>query len=126
MKNNDIEKSEIDNELESMEEISKIDIRFEQGKNFFKTNCGSCHASDMATDLTAPALGDVQARWEGREGNLYDWIRNSGKYLIENPNDKYAQNLYLKWDKHVMTAFPNLTDEEIENILTYIETIYNQ
>jgi len=95
------------------------------GKKLFKTNCGSCHASDMTTDLTGPALGDVTSRWSGKEEELIDWVRNAPKYLSENPNHSYAVALSKKYPS-AMTPFPDLRDEEIENILTYIESIYNR
>ena len=95
----------------------------DEGKALFKANCGSCHASDMASDLTGPALGGVQERWEGREEQLYSWIQNSGAYLAQNPDDKYVQELYVKWKKTAMTAFPALTKPQMDNILAYIDGV---
>ena len=96
-------------------------LKLQLGKKLFKANCGSCHASDMITDLTGPGLGGVAARWE--KNDIYSWVRNSQKYLIENPEHKYIQMLAKK-NTSIMTAFPNLKDEEIENILSYIDAIY--
>ena len=96
-----------------------------EGKHLFRSNCGSCHASDMASDLTGPALGDVTKRWSRNREGLVNWIRNSPKYLVENPEDKYTTSLAKKY-AGTMTAFPDLRDEEIENILAYIEAVHNQ
>ena len=126
MKNDDSENEEIESTtITSIETATDFDLEINNGKKLFRANCGSCHSSDMVNDMTAPALGGVQERWERREENLRAWIRNSGKYLVENPNDEYAQNLYKKWGVS-MTANPHLTDEEIESILSYIEVVYNQ
>lgn len=125
-----MESNEIKENLEFcgvIENGKKIEntLDVDKGKSLFKSNCGSCHASDMASDLTGPALGGVHERWKGREEGLYDWIRNSGSYLAKNPDDTYANDLYKKWGV-AMTAYPNLKDEEIENILSYIEAVYTQ
>jgi cytochrome c2 len=95
----------------------------DEGKTLFKNNCASCHNKNMKDDLTGPALGGVQARWEGREELLYSWIRNSSAVIAS--GDAYAVNLYSKWNNSVMTAFPNLTDQEMESILGYIDGVYN-
>jgi cytochrome c2 len=94
----------------------------DEGKVLFKNNCASCHNKTMKDDLTGPALGGVQQRWEGREELLYSWIRNSSAVIAS--GDAYAVNLYSKWNNSVMTAFPNLTDQEIESMLGYIDAVY--
>jgi len=125
MKNNDFEKNETTEELVSVEDVMPIDFEFENGRKLFRANCGSCHSSDMVSDLTGPALGGVSDRWAGKGKELNNWIKNSAKYLAEHPNDKYARKLSKKYSG-VMLGFPNLNEEEIENILAYIETVYNQ
>jgi len=90
-----------------------------KGKKLFQVNCASCHNRNMVDDLTGPALRDVTERWSGRETLLYDWIRNSQKVI--STGDPYAVELYKKWNKNPMNAFPNLTDENIADLLSYIE-----
>ncbi len=94
----------------------------DQGKGLFKANCASCHNKNMIDNMTGPALGGVQERWEGKEELLYDWIRNSSAVIAA--GDPYAVSLYNEYNKSVMTAFPNLTDEEIEALLVYIDGVY--
>jgi mono/diheme cytochrome c family protein len=91
------------------------------GKALFKANCAQCHNKNMKADLTGPALGGVQERWED-EATLYAWIRNSGAVIAS--GDAYANALFTKWSQSPMQAFPNLTDEEIAEILLYIDNIY--
>lgn len=88
------------------------------GKALFKANCAQCHNKNMKDDLTGPALGGVEERWEGREEVLYSWIRNSQAVIAS--GDEYAVALYNKWNKSVMNPFTNLKDEEIESILAYV------
>jgi len=92
------------------------------GKELFKANCASCHNKNMKDDLTGPALGGVQERWAGREKILYSWIRNS--QIVVASGDAYSVGLYNKWNKSVMTNFPNLKDDDIANILEYIDGTY--
>ena len=93
------------------------------GKGLFKNNCAQCHNKNMRDDLTGPALGGVRERWEGREEILYAWIRNS--QAVVQSGDEYAVNIYNKWGKTLMNPFPNLTDDEIESLLIYIDGMYD-
>jgi len=91
------------------------------GKKLFKSNCASCHNRNMRDEMTGPALAGVRSRWKGREALLYDWIRNSAQLIAD--EDVYALALFKKWDRSVMTAFPNLRDEEIDAMLAYIDEV---
>ena len=100
---------------------SENEIRL--GMQLFKNNCGSCHAKNMKAKMTGPALVDVEKRWNGNRENLYAWIKNSQAYLTT--GDEYANQLYLEYGESVMTAFPNLKDEEIDAILDYVKFVTN-
>lgn len=93
------------------------------GAALFKNNCGACHSRDMKTKMTGPALGGVEERWADypRE-DLYSWIRNS-QGMISSGHPK-AVELWNEWKPVVMNPFPNLTDADIENILSYINYVY--
>ncbi len=88
------------------------------GQAIFSANCASCHA--VHKQLTGPALAGVEERW-GDKKRLYSWIRNSQAFL--KTGDKYANELYLKYNKTQMNAFPNLTDPEIDAILAYVKSV---
>jgi cytochrome c2 len=90
----------------------------ENGQALFSSNCASCHA--VHKDLTGPALAGVEERW-GDKTRLYSWIRNNQAFL--KTGDKYANELYLKWNKTPMNLFPNLTDPQIDAILNYVKTV---
>ena len=103
-----------------MNETSIIGEEFARGKALFKANCASCHNKNMSDPLTGPALGGVMDRWKDYPiEDLYRWIRNSA-LLIEEKHDR-AVMLWNEWDQYTMNAFPNLTDEDIEDLLVYIE-----
>ncbi len=90
-----------------------------RGKKLFRRNCASCHRRNMVDDMTGPALRGVTKRWEGRETLLYAWIKNSQAVIAS--GDAYATALYKEWDNSEMNAFPKLTDEDILDLLSYIE-----
>lgn len=98
--------------------ISFSTIAAPDGQALFKSNCASCH--NPLKDATGPALQGVDARVPSKQW-LYDWIHNSRKVI--DAGDKYANDLYNKWGKTQMTAFPNLSNEEIDAIITYVNSV---
>ncbi len=92
------------------------------GKVTFKNYCASCHAKDMKSALTGPALANAEEYWADypRE-DLYNWIRNSQAMI--SAGHPRAVELWNEYKPTVMTAFPNLTDEDIESILLYINGV---
>ncbi len=92
------------------------------GKDLFKANCAQCHNKNMKDDLTGPALGGAETRWAGKQKLLYQWIHNSQSVIAA--GDPYATALYNKFNKTLMTPFPALKDEDIANILAYVDGVY--
>lgn len=91
----------------------------DKGREVFEKNaCAACHSKDMKTDLTGPALSGVQDRWPDRK-ELYRWVRNSAEMIAE--GHPYSVELFEKYNKVPMLPYPNLTDEEIDAILAYIQ-----
>jgi mono/diheme cytochrome c family protein len=86
------------------------------GKAIFQGKCASCH--HPLKDGTGPALKGVSGRTPGKEW-IYKWIHNSAAVIAS--GDKYAVDLYAKW-KANMTAFPELSTEEIDAVIGYVET----
>tara|TARA_B100000929_G_scaffold168771_1_gene133663 strand:+ start:599 stop:1723 length:1125 start_codon:yes stop_codon:yes gene_type:complete len=71
--------------------------------------------------MTGPALRHVQDRLLNDEGLdkqwLYAWIRNSSSVIKS--GDSYANKIYTEYNRSAMTAYPQLSDADIENILAY-------
>lgn len=84
------------------------------GETLFKQNCASCHKPDM--DFTGPALSGSTGRWKDKK-LLFEFIRNPDKVILK---DDYAKALLDKYQAK-MTAFPSLTDAEIQSILDYCD-----
>jgi mono/diheme cytochrome c family protein len=90
-----------------------------KGKTLFNTNCASCHQMDKK--MTGPALRNVEARLAEEQGLdrewLNKWIRNSAG-LVKS-GDAYANQIYNEYNGTAMTAFPQLSDQDISDILAY-------
>ncbi|NQX86093.1 MAG: c-type cytochrome [Flavobacteriaceae bacterium] len=91
----------------------------DKGKALFNTNCAACHSLDKK--MTGPALRKVEQRLADDQGLdrewLYAWIRNSAG-LIKS-GDAYANQVFNEYGGAAMTAFPQLSDEDLANILAY-------
>lgn len=93
----------------------------DNGKTIFRNVCAQCHAKDMKTRATGPALGGVRERWaDYPEEDLYAWIRNSAAMInvVQHPR---ALELWDEWKPAVMQAFPDLSDDDIASILLYVD-----
>lgn len=84
-----------------------------KGKELFNANCAACHKLDAKA--TGPALRGVAAKYDMPW--LYKWIKNSSD-LIKS-GDAQAVKVFEENNKAVMSAFPQLTDADIDNIIAY-------
>lgn len=89
------------------------------GEKLFKADCAACHALDK--QLVGPALGGVVDRLKTEQNLDTDWLH---KWIKDNKSlrasgDKYANEVFEKFNQTEMLAFPNLTDQEIDDILEY-------
>ncbi|MEM9928323.1 MAG: c-type cytochrome [Bacteroidota bacterium] len=104
-------------------DVAETSAAFKAGRKIWQTQgCGSCHSKTMKNDVIGPALGGVTQRWSAypRE-DLYAWVRSSQKLIAE--KHPRALELWKKWDPSVMANY-DLTDEEIESLLSFIEEQY--
>lgn len=89
------------------------------GEKLFKANCTACHALDK--QVVGPALKGVVARLEKDQGLgkdwFYKWIKDNK--ALRASGDKYANEVFEKFNKTEMQQFPNLTDKDIDDILAY-------
>ncbi len=107
----------------SLSVIAQDQAAIESGKTLFKNNCASCHNKDMKSKLTGPALGGVEERWaDYPQEDLYTWIRNSQSMISQ--GHPRATELWNEWKPTVMNSFPTLSDEDVANILAYINCTY--
>jgi mono/diheme cytochrome c family protein len=86
------------------------------GKELFNSNCAACHKLDAKA--TGPALRGVAGKYE--MSWIYKWVKNSSD-LIKS-GDAKAVKIYEEYNKSVMTAFPQLSEADIDNIIAYTST----
>lgn len=85
------------------------------GATLFKSKCAACH--ELNNKLIGPALKDVTKRrtheW------LLSWIRNNEK--LRKSGDADAIAIYDEYKGAAMTAFEDLSDDQINSIIMYTE-----
>lgn len=84
-----------------------------KGKDIFNANCAACHKLDAKA--TGPALRGIGSKYE--KAWFYKWIHNSSA-LIKS-GDAQAVKVYEENNKIQMTAFPQLSEADIDNVIAY-------
>lgn len=84
-----------------------------KGKTLFNSNCAACHKLDAKS--TGPALRGVGDKYD--KAWLHKWIKNSAE-LIKSGDEK-ANKIFNEFNKSPMTAFPQLSDADIDDIIAY-------
>jgi mono/diheme cytochrome c family protein len=88
-------------------------VRQKEGRKIFKSLCASCHKLDKK--LIGPALGGVEGRRENEW--LKAWIKNNAE--LRASGDADANAIFEEYNGSVMSAFPQLSDQQIDDILYY-------
>jgi len=99
---------------EAVAEVAQeVDPRVAVGKKLFQTNCAACHKLDKK--LIGPALGNIadkrDAEW------LISWIKDNN--ALRASGDQDAIDVFNEYNGMPMTAFPQLSDEDIDAIIVY-------
>ncbi|GAA3508889.1 c-type cytochrome [Aquimarina addita] len=85
-----------------------------KGEALFKSLCASCHKRYKRA--TGPALFGVTDRHSTEW--LYSWIKNSAAMIAS--GDAAAIAIYEEYNKTAMNAFPQLSNNDIDDILAYV------
>lgn len=95
--------------------VASSDEAIAAGKTVFNANCKQCHKLDQK--YTGPALRGITERqsieW------AYRFIKNSQSVIAS--GDAYANTLYKEYNNIVMPSHEFLTDDDLGNLLAYIE-----
>lgn len=89
-----------------------------KGKTLFMQKCASCH--HLFKDQTGPSLVGIEKRgpWADRK-NVYAWTRNPAAFMATNSYTQDLKKVYAV----IMPAFPDMSEEEIDNVMTYINYV---
>ena len=85
------------------------------GKKLFNANCAACHKLNKRA--VGPALKGVSTKYDKEW--LYTWIKNSTAMVKS--GDAQAVAIYEEYNGSVMTSFPQLSNLDIDNIITYTD-----
>lgn len=98
--------------------LSYISLQAQDGKAIFSQNCATCHALDK--QLTGPALRGAPARgpWT-QKANFVKWVHNPGAFI---PTTPYTKDLAAQFNGQIMPSFPQLSEQEVLAIYTYLQT----
>ncbi len=89
------------------------EARQKEGEKLFKSLCVACHKLDKK--LIGPALGKVEEKRTNEW--LKAWIKDNA--ALRASGDKDAIAVYEEYNGMAMTPFPQLTDQNIDDILYY-------
>src|SRR5690606_27777134 len=87
-----------------------------EGETLFKANCSTCHK--VFGKFLGPELAGVNERRD--EAWLLKWIHNAPAMIAS--GDPIAKELDAQFPSSAMTAFPQLSEDQIKNILAYIKS----
>ncbi len=93
----------------------KVDPKVAIGKKIFKANCVACHKLDKK--VIGPPLGGITEKRE-REW-LHKWIKDNN--ALRKSGDALAKEVFEENNKMPMTAFPQLSEEDIDAMLAYFK-----
>lgn len=85
------------------------------GEALFSSNCAACHAIDRK--ITGPAMAGVNQRHDQQW--LIDWIHDSPGMVAS--GDPAAVAIFEEYNQSPMPPFPQLTTQDIVDILAYVE-----
>lgn len=85
------------------------------GKELFNSLCAACHKP--YSESIGPALHGVTERREMEW--LQTWIKNSAAMIAS--GDAQAVQIYEEYNQTAMPAFPQLSNDDIGDILAYVE-----
>jgi cytochrome c551/c552 len=95
--------------------FAQDDAAVAAGKKLFNANCAACHKLNKRA--VGPALKGVSAKYDKEW--LYSWIKNSTAMVKS--GDAQAVAIYEEYNGSVMTSFPQLSNEDIDNIISYTD-----
>ena len=86
-----------------------------KGEELFKSICASCHK--RYEKAIGPALHGLTERREMEW--IYKWVKNNKK--LRESGDQQAIAIYEEYNKTAMPAYPQLSNQDIDNIVAYAE-----
>lgn len=93
----------------------KDSAKYKTGQTFFRELCSSCHSAHQ--EIYGPMLGSITKKRKTEW--LIPFIQNS--QAVIKSGDAYAQALFEKYEHQIMPPFKELSADDIQAILYYLE-----
>lgn len=90
-----------------------------EGKTIFINNCATCHNKNMEDKLTGPALVHWKAHLKN-ETEMFLFLTQRSLYF-KTHRRKWHQQQMKEYGDIECVHFPNLTQEDVKNLIAYIE-----
>jgi len=84
------------------------------GQTLFQSDCAACH--NAVKDMTGPALAGVTEH--RAKAWIYAFVRNSSALIAS--GDTSGIRIADKWNQVPMIHFPKLSDQDIDDIFSYV------
>ncbi|WP_283671757.1 c-type cytochrome [Candidatus Ornithobacterium hominis] len=90
-----------------------------KGESLYNANCAACHALDKR--MVGPALGGILERLQQEQGLGRDWLHSwiKDNAALRESGDEYAIEVYEEYNQIAMMPFPQLSEQDIDDILAY-------
>jgi len=92
---------------------------YDSGLVLYRRHCYSCHDPIKTENEVGPALYGAEERI-GSKNVLYNWVHDPESTMNCNP---YFQKLYTEADEFMMHSFPQLSNQQIDMVMYYVNTI---
>jgi hypothetical protein len=89
-----------------------------KGERLFANNCQSCHSTGNDV-VVGPGLAQATSKYP--MSWIYKWVRNSSAVIASGDSD--ANRIFIQYNMVQMQSFPDLTNEDIRAIFTYIDDL---
>ena len=66
-------------------------------------------------------LTGVIGRWQNDTSKMMAYVKNPAQMIATDGPKSYIGQLFTKWHNVTMTSFTNLSDEEIMQVLHYVD-----
>lgn len=99
-------------------------MRLQYGQQLFNTKCASCH-SLQADNIQMQDIADRMKNIDPDHPKLlYAWTRDPQAVLAS--GNGYYNQLFEKWNRTLMPAFPELTDRDLAALYNYLDHAYTE
>ena len=108
--------------IQTIQDISPT-ITGHIGKSLFKENCAQCHAKNMRSHTTGPALQGLMTNWEHDTIGLRHYLNNSKAYIEREVVSERFDRMYKEFGNGANMHANDFSVDEVHSLILYIEAM---